>query len=108
MADQIHDENLRLIFSTQESEFLQEKQRYYRTSLCLCLIGAAGIPIFFSINHYFLGSGNFTLLLLSCLWAILGIFALINLPFVLFKVIKYRQLKSDHLNFLQKYNRLPK
>ncbi|NVK20006.1 MAG: hypothetical protein HWE30_15005 [Methylocystaceae bacterium] len=108
MNNRIHDENLRLIYSQQESDFLDEKQHYYLTSLWLCLLGAIGVPIFFTINHYFLGTGSFMLLLLSFLWAILGMFAAMNLPFVVFKVFKYRKLKSEHIKFLQRYNRLTK
>jgi len=104
----IKDENLRLVYSDQEREFIAEKISYFKKSVAFCSIGAVGMPIFYMVNLYFVGTGNFLLLLFCLLWAILGLFAFLQLPFAVWNLQKYQKMAQEHQEFLQKYNRLTK
>ncbi|MDV7338071.1 hypothetical protein RYZ26_00590 [Terasakiella sp. A23] len=102
----IKDENLRLLYSDQEREFIHEKIVYHRRSFIMCVLTTIGMPIFYMVNLHFVGTGNF-LLLVSCLiWAILGLFGFLQLPFAGWNLWKYCKMAAEHQEFLQKYNRL--
>jgi hypothetical protein len=99
------DDTLRLLYQEQEADFITEKISYHKRSLQFCVIGMAGIPVFYFLNAFFVGSGNFLLLLGSLLWAILGVFASFSLIPIHLNIKKYKKLRDEHHSFLEKYNR---
>jgi len=106
-SNPVKDETLRLLYNEQETQFIADKIKYSRRSLNLCLLGVAGLPIYFFVNWAFMGSGMFILLLGCFLWAILGVFSILWLIPLILNLKKYNYMKKEHREFLAKYNRRP-
>lgn len=107
MNDQFYpkDINLRLIYAKQENDYLDGQIKYYQRSLFLALLMIIGIPVFFGLNHFFLGTGLFFLMLATFIWALFGLVGILSLFPILYRLRTYFKMKKDHVDFLTKYNR---
>ncbi|WP_135081860.1 hypothetical protein [Terasakiella sp. SH-1] len=104
----ICDENLRLIFASEEHHQLEESLRYHMNSLLYCAGISMGFYLYLLICPVILiiwpMVGN-VLIALGFLWGVGFFCCLVMVVPICFKILKYKKLQQEHEAFLKRYNR---
>jgi len=109
MAANLHDDNLRLIFSTQERKYLAEEVSYHRTSLIYCGLIYIATFMFAMIYPLILVISPQSSTVLFIFGGLLGLvsFCATLMVFPIWvQLRKHKKLMHDHKEFMRKYNRL--
>jgi len=104
----LRDDNLRLIFSVREREFIMGKYRYQRNNFVTCGGIVIGFLFFLEIYPllYLLGANsNGLLMLIGVVWGFVGFCAIWIGIIALQKLRKYKNFLQEHQKFMRKYRR---
>lgn len=108
-ANDIRDDNLRLVMARAEREYIHIKRDYHRQSLIYCVMTLGGFLFYLMAMPLLLlifPNSEGVFMAVTGVWGLVAFGAAIMFIPIVFRYFHYVGLMKEHQNFLKRYGRI--
>lgn len=104
----LRDDNLRLILSAVEKDYIIKEQAYHRQSLIYCFYLLSGFGLYLMLmplGKVICADSAPLMMLVAVLWGTVCLCVLLMMLFIWHSYRKYTKFMQDHQKFMEQYGR---